>query len=201
MKPILPVVLALVILSVPGVARAQPLHVPPVEVGGQGGLIGAIGEGLNLRPIVGPRLTFNISQQHAIELATETLVPNDGRGIYGLYFLQYKHWTRRPADWGGIRPFVTAGTGGDHSYRKVPERRSSRPDGSVAVYPAHSDGELSRLNVAAFGGGFERGLTRYASFRLEGSGFAVIESEGYLGFRVLAGISVPLGGYRASPIR
>ncbi len=84
---------------------------------------------------------------------------------------------------------------------KVPEQRVPRPDGSVFVYPAHSSGELSRLTVAAFGGGFERALNRYASFRLEGSGFAVIHSEGYLGFRVLAGISVPIRGYRASPIQ
>jgi len=198
-KPIPSFGAALVILSLQGVAGAQSLHVPPVEIGGQTGLLGAIAEGVHIRPIAGPRLTLNISQQNAIELAADTLVPNDGPGIYGLYFFQYKRTTRRPPDWSGIRPFLTAGTGGYYSYRKLPERRSPRPDGSVVVYPAHSIGELSRLTVVAFGGGFERGLNRYASFRLEGSGFAVIDSEGYLGFRVLAGISVPIGGYHASP--
>jgi hypothetical protein len=189
---------ALVILSLQGVARAQTLHVPPVEIGGQTGLIGAIAEGVYIRPIAGPRLTLNISQQDAIELAADTLVPNDGPGIYGLYFLQYKRTIRRPPDWSGIRRFLSVGTGGYYSYRKVPERRSPRPDGSVVIYPAHSSGELSRLTLVAFGGGFERGLNRYVSFRLEGSGFVVIHSDGYLGFLALAGMSVPIGGYRAS---
>ena len=80
------------------------------------------------------------------------------------------------------------------------ERRLSRPDGSAVVYPAHSTGEPSRLALVAFGGGFERGLSRYASFRLEGTGFLVVDSEGFLGFRVLAGISVPIGGYGARQV-
>jgi hypothetical protein len=184
-----------------GIVSAQALHVPPLEIGGQGGLVGAVAEGLFLRPIAGPRLTFNISQQHAVELAADTLAPGTGHEIYGLYFLQYKHTIRRPADFRGIRPFVTAGTGGYYEYEKVAELRVPRPDGSAVVYPAHSSGELSRLAVVAFGGGFERGLNRYASFRLEGTGFLVLDSEGFLGFRVLAGISVPIGGYSARPIR
>jgi hypothetical protein len=199
---ILPCSAAFVVLSlsVHGVASAQALHLPPVEIGGQGGLVGAIAEGLFARPIAGPRLTFNISQQHAIELAADTLSSGDGHGIYGLYFLQYKHATRRPADFRGLRPFVTAGTGGYYTYERVAEWRSLRPDGSAVVYPAHSTGELSRLALVAFGGGFERGLSRYASFRLEGTGFLVVDSEGFLGFRVLAGISVPIGGYRARQV-
>jgi hypothetical protein len=191
--------LVILSLSLQGIAGAQTLHAPPVEIGGQTGLIGVIAEGF-IRPIVGPRLTFNISQQNAVELAADTLVPTQGPGIYGLYFVQYKRTTRRPSDWCGIRPFFTVGTGGYYSYRKISELRLPRPDGSVVVYPAHSSGELSRLAVAAFGGGFERGLNRYASFRLEGSGFAPLHSEGYLGFRVLAGISVPIGGYRVRSI-
>jgi hypothetical protein len=192
----------LIVLSLffSGIARAQALRVPALEIGGQGGLVGAFGEGLSARPIAGPRLTFNISQRHAVELAADTLFAG-GRGIYGLYFLQYKHFTRLPADWRAIRPFVTAGTGGYYSYEKVPELRSPRADGSAVVYPAHSTGELSRFAVVAFGGGFERGLSRYASFRLEGTGFVVMDSEGFPGFRVLAGISVPIGGYRVDRVQ
>jgi hypothetical protein len=187
-------------LSLQGVARAQALHVPPIEIGGQAGLFGAFADGVFVQPIVGPRLTFNISQRHAIELAADTLISDDMHGLYGFYFLQYKHLTRRPPNWNGIRPFVTGGAGGYYSYQKVPERRSPRPDGSAVVYPAFTTGELSRLAVAAFGGGFERALNRYASFRLEGTGFLVIDSDGFLGFRVLAGVSVPIGGYRATQV-
>jgi hypothetical protein len=80
----------------------------------------------------------------------------------------------------------------------VPEYREKRPDGSVVIHPAHSTGELSGLNVASVGGGLERGLSRYASIRLEGSAFAVLDKEGFLAYRVLAGVSVPIGGYRAN---
>ena len=195
MKLILPFGVALLSLVFIGAAGAQTLRVPLLEVGGEGGLIGAIAEGVHLRPIVGPRLTFNVTQRDAIELAADTLAPSD-YGTYGLYFLQYKRKARR--NWRGVRPFFTAGTGGYYTYRKVPERRTPRLDGSVVIYPRSSYGELSRLNIATFGGGFEQGLNRHASFRFEGAGFALIDNEGYLAFRILAGISVPIGGYRAN---
>jgi hypothetical protein len=204
-KLILPLRAALLFLFLsPTTAGAQALHVPRVEVGGEGGMIVAISEGVFLRPLVGPRFTFNISQRDAVELAADTMVPYE-YGTFGLYFLQYKRTARRPtrrlSDWSGLSPFFTLGTGGYYSYRKSPERRLSRSDGSVVVYPASSYGELSRLNIAAVGGGFEQGLNRHVSFRVEGSGFIAIDQDGFLGFRMLAGVSVPIGGYRASSIK
>ena len=202
MKLVLPLRIALLaILLDATVVGAQALQVPRVEVGGQVGWVGAIAECLCALPIVGPRLTVNISQQNALEVSAETLVPSNP-ATYGLYFVQYKRSTRRPSHWTGIRPFYTAGTGGYYNYRKIRERRETRPDGSVVVYPAHSTGALSRFNIATFGGGFERGLARHASFRLEGSGFAVLDNaDGFLAYRVVAGISVPIGGYRADTIK
>jgi hypothetical protein len=182
------------------VVGAQTLQVPRIEVGGQVGWVGAIAECFCVRPIVGPRLTINISQRDALEVSAETLAPSNP-ATYGLYFVQYKRSTRVPSHWTGIRPFYTAGTGGYYEYRQIRERRETRPDGSVVTYPAHSTGELSRLTIATLGGGFERGLTRHASFRLEGSGFAVLDEDGFLAYRVLAGISVPIGGYRADAIK
>ena len=193
---------ALLILSLNAtMAGAQALQVPRVEVGGQAGWIGAIGECFCHLPIVGPRLTVNISQQNAVELSVETLTPAAPRA-YGLYFLQFKRTPRRPSNWSGITPFYTVGTGGYYNHEKVPEYRQTRPDGSVVIYPAHSTGEVSGLNVASVGGGLERGLSRYASIRLEGSAFAVLDNDaGGLAYRVLAGISVPIGGYRANTIK
>jgi hypothetical protein len=182
-------------------AGAQALQVPRVEVGGEAGMLGAIGDGLYLTATAGPRLTINISQRDAIELAADTMLRGESRGIYGLYFLQYKRTTHRWLDWSGIRPFFALGTGGYYSYRRVPARRLPRPDGSVVVYPAHSYGELSHLNLATFGGGLERRLNRHASFRFEGSGLAAIHQDGFLAFRILAGVSVPIGGYRANTIK
>ncbi|HEY3043482.1 MAG TPA: hypothetical protein VGJ39_05640 [Vicinamibacterales bacterium] len=151
-------------------------------------------------PTVGPRLTLNISQQNAVELSVETLTPTAPRA-YGLYFLQFKRTPRRPSNSSGITPFYTVGTGGYYNHERVPEYRQTRPDGSVVIRPALSTGELSRLNIASVGGGLERGLSRYASIRLEGSGFAVLDNEGFLAYRVLAGVSVPIGGYRANTIK
>jgi hypothetical protein len=188
----------------PTIAGAQALQVPRVEVGGEGGMIVAIAEGAFFRPLVGPRLTFNISQRDAVELAADTIVPYE-YGTYGFYFLQYKRTarrtTRRLSDWSGLSPFFTLGTGGYYYYRKNPERRLSRSDGSVVVYPASSYGELSRLNVLTIGGGFEQGLNRHASIRVEGSGFMSVQQDGFLAFRMLAGVSIPIGGYRASSIK
>ena len=151
-----------------------------------------------LHPIFGPRLTFNISQRDAVELAVDTLTIG-GSGTYGLYFLQYKRTARRPS--GRIRLFATVGTGGYYTYQKRPESRWPRADGSVIVYPASSSGELSGLNIAAVGGGFEQSLNRHAAFRFEGGGFMGIGQEGFLAFRILAGVSVPIGGYRAVDTR
>jgi hypothetical protein len=197
---ILPFEVALLGLIFSGATGAQTLQVPRVEVGGEGGTLGAIGEGLYLRPMAGPRLTFNISQQDAIELVADTIFL-ESRSTYGLYLLQYKRTTRRGSDWAGIRLFYTLGTGGYYTRQSVPERRETRLDGSVVVYPAHSTGELSRLNMATVGGGFERVLNRHASFRLDGSGVLAIHDDGFLGFRILAGVSVPIGGYRAATIK
>jgi hypothetical protein len=186
------------------IAGAQALQVPRVEVGGEGGMIVAVAEGAYFRPLVGPRLTFNISQRDAVELAADTIVPYE-YGTYGFYFLQYKRTTRRtarrPSDWSGLSPFFTVGTGGYYYYRKSPEHRLSRPDGSVVVYPASSYGELSRLNALTIGGGFEQGLNRCASIRVEGSGFISVQQDGFLAFRMLIGVSIPIGGYRANSIK
>jgi hypothetical protein len=182
----------------PTAAGAQAIQVPRFEVGGEGGLLGAIGEGLYLQPIVGPRLTFNMSGRDAVELAAHAWLPNEFYTVYGFYLLQYKRTARRPSDWNGTRPFFTVGTGGYYSYIKSPERRLPRADGSVVVYPASSHGELSGLNLATVGGGFEQRLNRHAAFRFEASGLLAMHDDGFLGFRILAGVSVPIGGYGAS---
>ena len=199
MKLILPFGVALMCLVFSSSVGAQIFQVPRVEVGGEGGIVGAIGEGLYVTPAAGPRLTFNISQQHAVELIGDTQFFDRSSLVNGMYLLQYK---RTPKfEWSRIRPFYTVGTGGYYIYQQIRERRETRPDGSIVVYPAHSTGAVSRLNIVTFGGGFERLLNRHASFRLEGSGFVAMSDYGCLCFRILAGVSVPIGGYRAATIK
>jgi hypothetical protein len=157
---ILPFRLALLAIVLgPAIVCAQTFEVPRVEVGGHAGWIGAVGECLCALPIVGPRLTINLSQQNAVEVHVETLTPASP-ATYGFYFVQYKHTARRSSGQAAIRPFYTAGTGGYYNHRRIPEGRETRPDGSVVIYPAHSTGEVSRLNIATFGGGIERDLSR-----------------------------------------
>ena len=201
MKLILPFGAAVLGLVFSGPAGAQTLLVPRVEVGGEFGILEAVGPGLYLRPTAGPRLTFHISQQDALELTADTQFFDRSSFHYGLYFLQYRRTTKRPSDWSGIRPFYTVGTGGYYIYRNVPERRDTRLDGAVVIYPAHATGALSGFNSVIFGGGFERSLNHHASFRLEGSGFVAGSDYGCLCIRILAGVSVPIGEYRAATIK
>jgi hypothetical protein len=47
-------------------APAQEIRVPPIESGGQVTAFGALGEGLYMRPLVGPRVTVNMSQRNYV---------------------------------------------------------------------------------------------------------------------------------------
>ena len=85
-KLILPFRAALLTLFLDAtVVGAQTLQVPRIEVGGQVGWVGAIAECFCVLPIVGPRLTVNISQQDALEVSVETLVPSNP-ATYGCTF-------------------------------------------------------------------------------------------------------------------
>ena len=52
---------------------AQELHAPVMEIGGQLTALGAIGEGLHMRPLLGPRLTINLTQRNAVELSGDVM--------------------------------------------------------------------------------------------------------------------------------
>jgi hypothetical protein len=199
-----PICLAHVVLAgaaVSGPAFAQPVEVPSFEIGADGGIVGGIGEGLQLGLAAGARLTFNVSQSHSIELAADTLLLDAPRAVYGLFFLQYKHTVRRSEGQRGTRLFYTAGSGGHYRRRKIIERREVRPDGSILVFPAYTTRELSGFNLISVGGGFERVLNRRVAFRAEGGGFVALDEDGFVGFRILAGVSVPVGAYRADVAR
>ena len=91
-----------------GAAGAQTLRVPRVEVGGEAGMLVAIGEGLHPMPTAGPTVTLHISQQDAIELAADTIFLGSGQSTGCTFF---NTGARR-----GVRPigqgfaFYTAGT-------------------------------------------------------------------------------------------
>src|SRR5206468_8930407 len=79
---------ALALLSVlfSGPVDAQTLQVPRFDVGGELGGLGVFGEGLHFASTAGPRLTFNISQQDALDLAVDTLFINRSTATYAVYY-------------------------------------------------------------------------------------------------------------------
>ena len=97
-----------------GAAGAQTLRVPRVEVGGEAGMLVAIGEGLHPMPTAGPTVTSHISQQDAIELAADTIFLGSGQSTGCTFF---NTSARR-----GVRPI---GQGFDRSTR--PEQEAITP--------------------------------------------------------------------------
>ena len=184
---------ALVLLSLgrPALAAAQHQPRPPrFEIGAEGGVYTAIGRGLAVLVAGGPRLSINLTDRVGFDLIASIVEPNESGGLYGLYGVQVRHVVR---DEGPARSaiFVTGGAVGGFEYERVPERRVQRPDGSVVIYRAFTDGEISAPAAFSAGIGMQRTLARFAAFRAE--------AQGLLGFggafvvRGALGISIPVG--------
>ena len=60
-------------------ALAQEIHLPPIEVGGQLTALGALGEGLHMLALVGPRVTVNLSHRNALEISADVMIPSFDR--------------------------------------------------------------------------------------------------------------------------
>lgn len=192
--------LLLTFLSIPTALPAQSgpsatLQVPRLEVGFQGGLIFDAGGGADGFALFafGPRLTLNASQRDAIEIATDVLRPWEDGGLNGLYVIQYK---RSLTERGSRRNTIvlSAGFGGVFHYERVDEYRWPRPDGSIYVRPAYTEGKLEAPFVVTVGVGVERVLAQYLAARAEVHLY--IFRFGAFGVKGTYGISVPIGGYR-----
>ena len=173
----------------PGLAFAeQPERFPRFEIGGSVGLLAALtGDGAFLFT-VGPRLTINVTRRTGVEILTDAVAPTESDALYGIYQLQVKHVIgETPA---GATIVLMAGTAGGFSYNRVAERRDTRRDGAVVVYPAYTHAMLSPPMVATVGVGYERPMTSRVAFRAE--------THGYIGsgagIRGSVGASVALGG-------
>jgi len=178
-------------------ALAQEVRVPPIEIGGQLTGLGALGEGLHMRALVGPRVTVNLSQRNALEVSADVMTPSfDRRRLDGVYFLQYKRLFSPRSGVNRNTAFATVGTGGYFFHSRVGERHQQRVDGSVVVFPARTHAKLSSARMATFSVGLEHRLNERIAARLEGGGLALLDQNGYIGFRLLGGVSIPIGGYR-----
>jgi len=179
-------------------ALAQEIRVPPIEIGGQLTALGAVGEGLHIWALLGPRVTVNLSQRHALEASADVMVPSfDRRRFDGSYFLQYKRVLHARSAFDANSIFMTVGTGGYFFRSRVGERHQQRVDGSTVVFPARTHAKLSSTRMATFSVGLEHRLNERIAARLEGGGLALLDQNGYIGFRVLGGVSIPIGRYRA----
>src|SRR5688572_15285249 len=106
------VVAGLLLLSPSDPATAQEVRVPPFELGGQLTGLGALGEGLHVRAMLGPRVIINLSQRNALELSGDVMGPFGGKRLDGLYFVQYKRMLYARFEGNRNTVFITTGTGG-----------------------------------------------------------------------------------------
>ena len=176
---------------------AQELRAPVMEIGGQLTALGAIGEGLHMRPLLGPRLIINLTQRNAVELSGDVMGPSGRRQLDGLYFVLYKRLLSRRSEWNPNTLFFTIGSGGYFFSSSVEERRQPRLDGSIVVFPARTHSTLSPLRNASVNFGLEHRLNDRVAARVEAGGLAVLDQDGYIGFRLIGGVSIPIGGYHA----
>ena len=176
-------------------ALAQEIRVPLIEIGGQVTTLGALGEGLQMRALVGPRVTINLSHRNALEISADVMTRSfDRRRLDGVYFLQYKRLLSPRSVVNRNTAFATVGTGGYFFYSRVGERHQPRLDRSVVVFPPRTHAKLSSTRMATFSVGLEHRLNERIAARLEGGGLALLDQNGYIGFRLLGGVSMSIGG-------
>jgi len=123
---------------------------------------------------------------------TEILGPSEQSGFYGLYGAQVRFPVRIAPD--GARSLsVSAGFGGLFSYYRQREFRSTRPDGSIVVYPGYADLRASAPRIATLGVTHQRFVSRRASAILEAG---VLIGQGAVVGRASAGVVFGVRRYR-----
>jgi hypothetical protein len=174
-------------------AHAQELDMPRLEFGGiaSGFVIAAAGDGLALVG-GGPTVTIGLPRRIRLDLRTELLGPSEQSGFSGLYGAQVRFPLRVAPD--GARALaVSAGLGGLFSYYRRREFRSTRPDGSIVVYPGYRDLRASAPRIATVGVTYQRIVSRRASAIFEAG--ALIGQGAVVG-RASAGVAFGARRYR-----
>ena len=176
-------------------ARGQEVRAPHLEVGGKAAGIVAFGFGGGPAAVggAGPRLTVNGTPRFAIDLSAEVIEPTESSGTTALYQTQLEFPVRRSPD--GKRTLsVTVGAAGIAYYRRAPEMRIPRLDGSMVVIPRYRTLEVAAPTTIAIGLAREEVVARHLStcFGLQ----TYFGSLGGLAVRASFGVSFGVGGYR-----
>ena len=171
------------------------MSAPHFEIGGN--VSGLVAFGFDDGPAVvggvGPRLTINLTPRVAIDLSTELIGPTESSGTTALYQTQLELPIRRSPDGKRTLSF-TVGAAGIAYYRRAPERRSPRLDGSTVVYPGYRSFEVSAPTTLAIGIARKEVVSRHLA-----TCFAVqtyLGSLGGIAVRASVGVSFGVGGYR-----
>jgi hypothetical protein len=176
-------------------ARGQEVSQPRFEIGGNVAGIAAIvaEDGPAFFGSGGPRLTVSVTPRLAIDLIAEVIAPNESSGTLALYQTQLKLPIGRSPD-GKRTVSFTVGAAGTAWYRRAPEHRVPRLDGSTVVYPGYRTFRVSAPNTVAIGVAREEVVGRRVS-----TSFALQTYLGALGgmaVRASVGVSFGVGGYR-----
>jgi hypothetical protein len=176
-------------------ARAQEVGPPPLEIGGIFSGIVAFGSEDGPAVVIGagPRVTVNLTRKVAVDLAAEVIGPTESSGTTGLYQSQLVFPVRRSPD--GKRTLsVTVGATGLFYYRRAPEMRSPRLDGSQVVYPPYRTFLVRAPTTLVLGVAREEVVARHVSTCLALQTY--LGSLGGVAVRASVGVSFGVGGYR-----
>ena len=176
-------------------ARGQEVSAPHFEIGGN--VSGIVAFGFEDGPAVvgggGPRVTINVTPRLAIDLSAEVIGPTESSGTTALYQTQLELPIRRSPDGKRTLSF-TVGAAGTAWYRRAPEYRIPRLDGSTVVYPGYRTFQVSAPTTVAIGVAREEVVGRHVStcFALQ----TYLGSLGGIAVRASVGVSFGVGGYR-----
>ena len=176
-------------------ARGQEVRAPHFEIGGNVAGIVAFGfeDGTAVVGGGGPRVTVNVTPRLAIDLSTEVIGPIESSGTMALYRTQLELPIRRSPDGKRTLSF-TVGAAGTAWYRRAPEHRRPRLDGSMVVYPAYRTFQVSAPTTVAIGVARAEVVGRHVSTCLALQTY--LGPLGGIAVRASFGVSFGVGGYR-----
>lgn len=173
--------------------RAHDVDLPRLEVGGIASFVTAAGGGGGVVLLGGgPTVTIGLARRIRLDLRAEVLGPQEESGVYGLYETQVRIPLRQSPD-GSSQLSMSAGVAGGFFYHSAGEYRTTRPDGSVVVYPGYRELDATAPTLPVIGIIHQRVVGRRASAIFAAD---VMVGMGAIAVRATAGVSFGARRYR-----